>query len=249
MITRYELTSWQDLQIKAAQILSECGFKVEIEKKIQTVRGTVEIDVYAEEQIDGRRYSILCECKNWKAKISQNTIFGFRSIINDIGSNVGYIITTSDYQSGAKEASFATPVELLTWESFQNLFLESWYSNYFYKLMSKSVAINKDYCLVEWFDDLDSEDRKKYYNIRNNLSDIFEIFSSFPMPFLKNINPILFSIPKLPLTDVLDDLYMDNDDIVNILSETHYEEFLLKFTRYSKNVINEFCDLDEKYSN
>ncbi|WP_369857685.1 hypothetical protein [Candidatus Thalassolituus haligoni] len=44
----------------------QCGFNVELEKKIETVRGDVELDVYAEEVIKGRKYSIAVECKNWR---------------------------------------------------------------------------------------------------------------------------------------------------------------------------------------
>lgn len=43
-----EPNDWKELQNFVAEILIECGYKVDIEKTIQTVRGSVEIDVYAE---------------------------------------------------------------------------------------------------------------------------------------------------------------------------------------------------------
>jgi hypothetical protein len=39
--------SWQDLELMVAKILSQCGFYAECGKQIPTVRGTVDIDVYA----------------------------------------------------------------------------------------------------------------------------------------------------------------------------------------------------------
>jgi hypothetical protein len=55
MITSTTPSSWQDLQQQSAQILAECGFAVEVEKKVKLVRGQAEIDVYAEETLKGRK--------------------------------------------------------------------------------------------------------------------------------------------------------------------------------------------------
>ena len=42
MITSRTPSSWQDLQEQSARILAECGFAVEIEKKVKLVRGQAE---------------------------------------------------------------------------------------------------------------------------------------------------------------------------------------------------------------
>ena len=47
MITSSTPENWNDLQNEVGRLLEECGFSVEIEKKVQTVRGEVELDVYA----------------------------------------------------------------------------------------------------------------------------------------------------------------------------------------------------------
>ncbi|MCB9333861.1 MAG: restriction endonuclease [Lewinellaceae bacterium] len=70
------------------------------------------MDVYAEETIKGRKYSIICECKHWKSNIPQSVIHGFRTVTADLGCNIGYIITTSDFQLGATKAAELTNVEL-----------------------------------------------------------------------------------------------------------------------------------------
>jgi hypothetical protein len=61
MITTRQPETWQELQEGVAGILRECGFSVEVEKKLETVRGTVEIDVFAQEDVKAAR--ILC-CAN-----------------------------------------------------------------------------------------------------------------------------------------------------------------------------------------
>lgn len=45
MITPNEPETWQQLQEEVARILRECGFAVEVERTLTTVRGAVEIDV------------------------------------------------------------------------------------------------------------------------------------------------------------------------------------------------------------
>lgn len=75
MITTSTPDAWKNLQSEVAQILNECGFTVEVEKKIRTARGVVEIDVYAEETIRGRKYSIACECKHWKSRVPQSVAY------------------------------------------------------------------------------------------------------------------------------------------------------------------------------
>jgi hypothetical protein len=112
VITTATPETWQGLQVEVARILTECQFGVEVEKQIATVRGNVEIDVYAEETVRGRRYVILCECKFWKAAIPQHVIHGFRTVVADTGAHKGYIISIKGFQAGSYSAADLTNVEL-----------------------------------------------------------------------------------------------------------------------------------------
>src|ERR1051325_9219793 len=120
LLTACTPATWQELQTDVAAILKECGFSVEIEKTVKSVRGSVEIDVYGEEDINGRKHKIACECKHWKASVPQTVIHAFRTVIADIGANVGYLISSGGFQSGSLTAAELTNLELLTWEQFQD---------------------------------------------------------------------------------------------------------------------------------
>lgn len=126
MITEKAPSDWRDLQREVARVLEECGFYVEIERTTRTVRGNTEIDVYAEEVNRGRKSIILCECKHWRARVPQNVVHGFRTTVADTGANVGYIVGSSGFQSGAFEAAELTNIRLLTWEEFQGEFEHQW---------------------------------------------------------------------------------------------------------------------------
>jgi hypothetical protein len=121
---------WRDLQVIVAAVLAECGFHVQTERPTATVRGVVEIDVYAEEQRHGRRIVVLCECKHWNTAVPQNIVHAFRTNVQDIGANIGYIIGSSGFQAGAYKAAELTNVQLLTWEQFQDEFENQWIANH-----------------------------------------------------------------------------------------------------------------------
>ena len=123
MITRKAPESWQALQTEVGRILSECGFAIEVEKKIHSARGAVEVDVYAEETVRGRKYTIACECKHWRSRIPQAVVHGFRTVVQEIGANIGYIISMEGFQSGAVAAGDLTNLKLVTWQEFQDLSL------------------------------------------------------------------------------------------------------------------------------
>ena len=109
--------NWIDLQNKVADVLSGCGYIVETPKIVKTVRGKVELDVYAQNE----SMKIICECKYWEQNVSQNTIFALRTIMQDTGANRGIVIAKKGFQSGAYENSRSTNIELYKWEEFQNL--------------------------------------------------------------------------------------------------------------------------------
>lgn len=248
MITNIVPNKWQDLQEKVGEILSECGFDAKTEQEIDTVRGKVEIDVIAKEEINGRVYSIICECKRWKSNIPQNVIHSFRTVMDDLGSNKGYIITTSDFQPGSRKAVENTNIELLNWEEFQDIFLESWYLNYFCRYIQDNLKIPNEYMWVEWFDSLNKEDRSLYFDIKNKLLEIEQVKSHLIEPKFAKFLQIDTTLKNLPLSNSLFNYEEYFGDLPNeILTETAYKEFVDIFLIYTNKIILEFEALNKKY--
>lgn len=249
MITLIEPTNWKDLQVKVAEILSECGFGTTIEKIVATARGKVELDVYAEEEVKGRKYSIICECKYWKSDIPQNVVHGFRTVVNDFGCNAGYIIATSDYQKGAIHTSEFTNVELLTWEEFQNKFFESWFENFFIVKMTNELDPLMTYTepiLPRWFSKMSSEDKTTYYSLKDEYDVMgyitMGLFSTYSRSLIKR------DIPKLPLIELVKDpTQVEKKVPADILNEKGYKEFLAKTIEFGKAGISKFRLLRDKY--
>ncbi|MEZ5044115.1 MAG: restriction endonuclease [Saprospiraceae bacterium] len=117
---------WQDLQIKTSQILSDIGYACEIEKNIETVRGIVNVDVYAENKSTQPNQVLIAECKNWNNNIPKSVVHSFRTVISDSGANFGLIVSKIGFQEGAKEAAKKSNILLFSWEEFQEYFKLEW---------------------------------------------------------------------------------------------------------------------------
>ncbi|ALP35827.1 hypothetical protein ASL14_06235 [Paenibacillus sp. IHB B 3084] len=119
-------SDWKDLEVKVGKILNASGFIATVNKQIKTVRGRVNVDVYAEDVKSIPKSINLFECKYWSADIPQAVIHSFRTVLNDFGANSGFIIVKNGFQSGAYDAVKNTNVHLLSWNEFQDVFIERW---------------------------------------------------------------------------------------------------------------------------
>ena len=126
LITHKTPNTWEELEELVTAILNECGMYARRSVTIDSPRGKNDVDVYAEENIDGIVQSIICECKNWKSNIPKNSVHAFRTVMEETGVHRGYIISKVGFQTGAKEAVASTNIDLLTFNDFQNKYFDKW---------------------------------------------------------------------------------------------------------------------------
>jgi len=243
--------TWQDLQNKTYDILRQCKFSVEVCKPIKSIRSTIEIDVYAEEYIDNRKYTIICECKYWKTNIPQLYIHALRTVVNDIGVNKAYIITTSDFQKGAIDSTENTNVELITWEEFQELFFKSWYINYFSLRLHEIIKKNYDSTAIQFFDNFVSIEKMKFRVLIDKYNCLMEISNHFPLPIFKDIpNQFENIMNKLPLAEKMEKSIIEEWDMIDcslpneIMNESNYSEFLRLLEIFAIPIYKELDKLD-----
>lgn len=247
MITSSTPKDWRDLQNQVARILAECGFDVDVEKTLTTVRGDVEVDVYAEEDVKGRKYVILSECKHWKANIPKNVIHGFRTVMQDVGANSGYIIVTSDFQSGAFIAAELTNIELVTWEQFQEIFSESWIDNYFSPTITEKLDKLMGFTepLVQpWMCEITDEDVEVVKTLRNKYLPICEIAMGYST-YMRMLNEREF--PDLPIRGRFNERYKEEAWLPDeVLDATGYRELLDSMLKYGREGEQEFLVVRER---
>jgi hypothetical protein len=247
MITRTTPVDWQALQNDVSLILEQCGFDIEIEKKIKTARGEVEIDVYAEEIVKGRKYSIVCECKHWKSKVPQSIVHSFRTVINDIGANIGYIISLEGFQSGAFDASGLTNIELVTWSQFQGIFCETWLEQYLSPKITKELDPILEYTeplVPTWFTKVPGHEIEVLRTLRDKyipFGILMMMFTSYSV-FLRSTG-----FPRLPIRDsVKSNAVLLAGVPSNILDAVGYREFLDACMEYGLRGISEFEAVKER---
>ena len=105
----------------------------------------MEVDVYAEDLSSQPKTVYLCECKHWQSAVPQTVVHAFRTVVTDYGANWGFIISSAGFQSGAFEAAAKSNVRLLTWDEFQELFVDRWIENYMMPRLREEVEPLVDY--------------------------------------------------------------------------------------------------------
>jgi hypothetical protein len=121
-------TSWQDLETMVALAFAEMGYESNRAHRLQTIRGTVEIDVHAIKTSTPIPTIVLCECKYWDKSVPQSVVHAFRSVCADAGAHFGLIISRKGFQSGAENSRTATNIHLMDFVRFQSTFFEEWRS-------------------------------------------------------------------------------------------------------------------------
>ena len=243
MITNKTPSGWRDLQKKVALILEQSGLEVEVEKKVESVRATIGIDVYAKERKSDRCYEILVECKYWKKKIPQDTIYTFRSKVNDVGANIGYIISINGFQSGAYNASIHTNLSIVTWQEFLKLYEKDWLRNYFSKYIEENFREIIDYTesiVPKWALSLEGDDITKMKELRQKNDWLgWFLLDLKRMPGL--INP-KDEIPKLPLSPEYKKLNLPDE----LFMIDNFADMIKCLHKYADPAIEDFRELKEK---
>lgn len=246
LITKNEPATWQELQTWTAQILIECGIQAQTEVTIDTVRGRVEIDVLATENVQGREHTVLVECKNWSAKVPQTVVHGFRTVVHDIGANVGYIVSKAGFQSGAFEAAANTNIRLLTWWEFQDAFVDQWYWNH----LSNQAYEQLD-GLCSYLEPIPAMSAWDMYLDEHDVNRLKEMYQQHvPLGVLIfALQPFMAMLPgrkeriRLPLGDRAGE-YGNLPEILT--AQAGYREFFDELVEYSKPILAEFRSYRDK---
>ncbi|WP_372395244.1 restriction endonuclease (plasmid) [Azospirillum sp. HJ39] len=247
MITTKAPNDWRGLQNDVARILRECGFNVEVEKVIQGARGAVEIDVYAEENVRGRKYSIVCECKNWKSRVPQNVIHGFRTVLGDVGANIGYIISTAGFQSGSFNAADLTNVKLVDWSEFQDDFEGSWYDNFFVPEITRRLDPLLRYTeplLPRWVDELSDEDAEQFFRLKKKYDEFGLLMMTFSI-YLRFMNAAKIELPLSNCPPIHPGFGASIPQ--DILEHTSYREFLEDAFAFGEEGLAQFKAIHDRY--
>jgi hypothetical protein len=241
------------LQKRVAQILSEAGVNATVEKRIQTARGRAVIDVWAHDAAATPPQTYLIECKKWRARVPQTVVHAFRTVVGDAGANWGAIVCANGFQAGAVKAAEYSNVRLLTWDEFQALFAERWFSRHFTKKVGEVTDP-----LIEYTEPINSRIFKKADLLSESAQEEFirlrethQQLGTFCMTmgpysthaFALVLKPDAPSVmPPLPLRETLADHFKAKDHSLpsSILDATFYRALLKAITKEATAAIAQF---------
>lgn len=165
LITAQAPESWEELEYLVTAIMTESGMLARRQVTLDLPRGNVDVDVFAEETVDGIVHRTICECKFWKASVSKEVIHAFRTVMQETGANRGYVISRAGFQSGAYSAAHSTNIELVTFTEFQERYFDKWYRNQVWAVERSIGNFNTYYEPLgpPGWAKLESEDERKAY--------------------------------------------------------------------------------------
>lgn len=249
LLTAQNPKDWSDLQDRVAEILEECGLEAEVQHTLEAARGTVEVDVYAVEKVDGRTTTIAFECKHWRTRVPKAVVQTFRTVLADLGVNAGYIISSSGFQAGAHSVAAMTNLRLLTWQEFQKEFSQTWLQNYLVPQITEGLDTLLSYTeplVPDWFLNVPNEDKDVLRLLRSK----HLAFSALMMQFTR-YGRILRDVgfPDLPLRDRLEAPFADTAWIPDgILDAVGYRDLLSLVLEHSSMAVEEFDIVRRKHT-
>ena len=172
-LTSEEPSTWKELQDLVCKYLNEAGYEAVSPKTIETVRGEVEVDVYATAKHELIR-SFICECKHWKSAVPKEKVHAFRTVVQDSGATLGILISKGGFQSGAVEAARCSNVLLKDWDGFLAMIADQWL---FQRLLRLKQTCGPLAFYTSPFDPplekLTASARERYLNLLPESTDIY----------------------------------------------------------------------------
>lgn len=112
--------AWYEFQEEIKDHFVSIGADAETNFRVRGVRTSHDIDVFVRTKFLGEDLIWLVEAKHWKTKVSKSHVLAFRSIIEDVGADRGFMVSSAGFQRGAIEAAVNTNVKLKNLEEMKN---------------------------------------------------------------------------------------------------------------------------------
>jgi len=114
------IKSGRRYQEKTALIFEKLGLETFLEYRLKGVRGFHLIDVYAVGKIYGISFAWVIECKDWNRRVPKEKILTLQAVIDDVGSDRGFLFSEAGFQKGAIQYANFTNISLTNHSEFSD---------------------------------------------------------------------------------------------------------------------------------
>lgn len=103
---------WREYQRAAAAFFADLGMDTEIESELVGARGKHAADVAVRFKAYGIDHLWVVECKLWKTAVGKAQVLVLQSVVDDVGADRGFLLSESNFQSGAVTAARLSNITL-----------------------------------------------------------------------------------------------------------------------------------------
>jgi restriction system protein len=241
--------AWQDLESAVARILRECGYDVEVQKRVELARGSVNVDVWADDHAEPPNVLVI-ECKHWAKPVSMDVVHGFRTVVGDSGANTGLVVSSAGFQAGAREAAAYSNVRLLAWDEFQQRFARRWLRSYMSPVIAEATDALHEYTepinsrVFRKADALPEQRRSAFIALRNKYQSLMVTnFAFHPVMIGGGLSSVASELPTLPLRDPQlgpDESWWVGGLADDVLDAVALRPLMERLISHSENAIAEF---------
>ena len=113
--------NWYIFQEEIKNHFISLGCQAQTNISVHGIRTVHDIDILVESKFLGHTIKWIIEAKRWNTKVSKLHVLALRQIVDDIGTDKGFIISERGFQKGAFEAANNTNIDLLTFNELKSL--------------------------------------------------------------------------------------------------------------------------------
>jgi hypothetical protein len=168
--SRKQNPDWFNFQEEICEHFINLGANASTNVKVDGVRGPSNIDVLVESKHLGTDFKWLVEAKHWKSKVTKEIVHAFSNVVQNTGSDRGFIISKVGFQSGAFEAATMSNISLYTFEELKKNTNHLFLTNILKQYLNRTIILSTRY----WSHD---KSVRIKYKLRFEIWDFEEIFS------------------------------------------------------------------------
>ena len=115
---------WQVYEDTAYDLFRSTGYPCRRNIVMQGSRGTHQIDIVVDLTVLVGNHKWIIECKNWSRPVGKRELMAFKTVIDDLGADHGYLLSESGFQKGAREMAHTFNISLCSLSELQKHFVK-----------------------------------------------------------------------------------------------------------------------------
>ena len=123
MVEETDNKSWQDYEYEIYKLFCSTGHHCQKDVIVQGARASHQIDVLVNLNISPNGHRWLIECKYRSRPIGKHEVQAFKTVIDDIGADHGYILSERGFQKGAISMASTFNISLSSLSHLQEQFV------------------------------------------------------------------------------------------------------------------------------